>query len=115
RSTRLNMPYNHKICQELFGIDGVSDADTDRFNAIYYQPLLAPPASQMMFINGSIDPWITASIAKFDGNDVNPDLAYATISGGSHCSDFASAKPTDNADLKQARSTLSTLISQWVQ
>ncbi len=112
RSTRINPAYHQNICKRLFGIE--KPVDDDDTNMRLYYPILFE-ASRIFFTNGSRDPWMRLSVAKENGNDLNPETSALTIEGASHCDDLRSPKPTDSEALKTGRSLFVDLVKKWLE
>lgn len=113
RSARINLAFNHWVCNHLFGISG--SVPTAESNEIFYAPLLQPDkASRILFTNGSNDPWANLSITKANGNATNPNTEVDQIEGGAHCDDLGPPRSGDSASLQQARSDFDGLLSQWL-
>jgi pimeloyl-ACP methyl ester carboxylesterase len=113
RSQRTNMDYFNKVCKRLFGL--TAPVDTSHVNETLYKPLLAAPASKILFTNGSDDPWSRLSISKENGNDVNPKHSYYTIAKSAHCDDLRTPKSSDSAELEHARQLFDDLVATWIK
>ena len=58
-------------------------------NKEYYEPLLDPAqASNILYVDGALDPYMPLSITKENGNNTNPNTPSVTLPTGSHCSDL---------------------------
>lgn len=112
RSQLMNAAYHRSVCRRLFGIE--YGANTDKINHNYYQPLQLSSTRDILFTNGSDDPWSKLSLAKGNGNTTNPYLSYYTIAGAAHCDDLRLAKATDSSALKGARARLRQLLDKWL-
>jgi pimeloyl-ACP methyl ester carboxylesterase len=87
QSSLLDLNYQTKDCQALFGISTLPPVD--QTNKKFYAPLLDSSTSQILYVNGSMDPYSTLSISHINGNDINPNTKTAMVAGGSHCIDFS--------------------------
>ena len=112
RSSLLNLDYFHDVCDRMFGMK--TRSGTDELNKRYYTPLQDISTSNILFTNGTEDPWSHLSMSKENGNADNPNLAYYTIKGGSHCSDLYPPMAADSASKKEARAMLSRLLGKWL-
>lgn len=111
-SSTLTDALPEKYCGIFFGI--TTPPAIDEMNAKYYQPLLDPSTSNILFISGSNDPaCFPYSISKENGNATNPNTATFTVQGGSHCEDLQAPASTDSASLQQARALEIQLATQW--
>ena len=112
RSARINPEFHRRLCQRIFGID--QPVNTDEINQNYLKPILQT-ASNILFTNGSQDPWSLLSIEP--GSDLaaqNPNLQTDLIDQASHCSDISRPRSDDSASLLQARQLFSTLVMGWL-
>jgi pimeloyl-ACP methyl ester carboxylesterase len=113
RSKRINADYHAKTCKRLFGI--TAPANVNLTNQTYYEPLLNPGVSQILFTNGSRDPWSALSIASNNQNATNPNTEAWMIDGASHCDDLRVPSLFDPEPLKAARQRLRELLAQWLR
>lgn len=112
RSSMINASYHDNLCTRLFGIN--HPVSTNKINNNYYYPILNSATSNILFTNGSNDPWSLLSISAQNNNDHNPNLTYYTIDGAAHCDDLRAAKSSDSTSLKKARSLLNQRIVSWL-
>lgn len=111
RSAMINPKYHKNICKRLFGLN--ISGNEDAINKKYYEPLLDPAnATNILFTNGSEDPWMNLSIAKENKNDLNDQTPVMTIKGGSHCSDL---QLTDDPAISEARGKFIQLANEWIK
>jgi hypothetical protein len=108
RSSRIDLNYHNRVCERLFGLQ--KPVDDGATNRTYYEPLLLPEIHNILFTNGSNDPWTNLSITEENGNDVNPNLDLFTIVGGSHCSDLTSSSSV----AEEARQSFIALARGWL-
>jgi pimeloyl-ACP methyl ester carboxylesterase len=112
RSQMINSEYHASICRRLFGIE--TAAQTEALNRKFYFPLFESSTSNIFFSNGSRDPWMNLSIAKENGNDLNPKNVVITIDGAAHCDDLR-MNPSDSSSIKEARSKFLDLARDWIK
>jgi pimeloyl-ACP methyl ester carboxylesterase len=94
RSSLINAQYHKNICKRLFGLN--ISGNEKVMNEKYYYPLLNPQsASNILFTNGSQDPWMNLSIAIENKNDLNKNTSFLTMKGASHCNDLQISNLTD--------------------
>ncbi|XP_070538578.1 putative serine protease K12H4.7 [Ptychodera flava] len=67
--------------------------------------------SNVVFPNGSIDPWHALGIRK----DISETVTAIYINGTAHCANMYPETPEDPPSLKEARQTIETLIGKWIQ
>lgn len=102
------LSYYTDMCSQLFGISSaqVSSA-VNHTNSVYGGRNVT--GSNIVFPNGSIDPWHALSIVK----DVR-SLKALFINGTAHCANMYPPRLSDRVDLNLARLAISTLVGQWV-
>jgi pimeloyl-ACP methyl ester carboxylesterase len=113
RSARINPEYHQNVCRRLFNLD--QPVDTSHINKTFYEPLLTSASSRILFTNGSQDPWSQLSIAKANGNDLNPLLTLYLIDQAAHCADLHAPLNSDSSSLKQSRTLFETLAAEWLK
>jgi pimeloyl-ACP methyl ester carboxylesterase len=113
RSQQINLQYHLNMCNTLFGI--TTPVDESKINDSLYGSLLASPTSQILFTNGSDDPWSLLGISSFNGNAVNPNTDAYLIDGSSHCADLGTPMKTDSASLAGARDFFEELVTNWLK
>jgi pimeloyl-ACP methyl ester carboxylesterase len=111
----VTLSYYRQICRESFGITGAPA--TKQLNHKYYETLLNPKtASRILFISGSADPFIRASIAVERGNHKsNPNIEAFTIPGAGHCFDASGSAAGDPPVLKAARLKILMTLENWLR
>eukprot|EP00123_Amoebidium_parasiticum_P015992 comp23234_c0_seq3/m.37911 comp23234_c0_seq3/g.37911 ORF comp23234_c0_seq3/g.37911 comp23234_c0_seq3/m.37911 type:complete len:140 (-) comp23234_c0_seq3:652-1071(-) len=98
-----------KLCKDVFGVSNVSDNILRTLT--YYGGLrIAQVSSNIVFPNGSLDPWHVLSVLKTD----NPNIATILINGTAHCADMYAPEPRDKIELRCARTEIDALIGQWL-
>jgi pimeloyl-ACP methyl ester carboxylesterase len=112
RSSVLDLDFYARQCAKYFNVR--TAVDTDPYDKKYYQPLLDPSTTRILFTNGTQDPWSELSITQEAGNATNPNLSYFMIEGGSHCSDLTPTQFGESSSLSQARAAFRTLLSSWL-
>jgi pimeloyl-ACP methyl ester carboxylesterase len=112
RSPRINADYDLDYCRRLFGITAL--ADEKAINTRYYEPLLNPATTRILYTNGTDDPWLELSINSLRGNDLNPNTPAVLIQGKAHCSDLRAKSEKDPQSLQDARELFLSLARAWV-
>ncbi len=111
RSSLIDLDYHNDICNRLFGL--TKPVDTRHINNNFYLPLLdASKVSNILFTNGSTDPWMNLSILPSGG--VNSSNDYYLIEGAAHCDDLRSMNMRDSTELKEARFKFRDLLETWL-
>ena len=113
RSSLINLDYHKNVCKRLFNVE--YNLDTQKINHEYYLPLLNPDTKNILFTNGSVDPWSFLSISEKLGNNTNPNLDYFMIEGAAHCDDLKIPRKSDSASMQEVRLKLSSLIEKWLK
>jgi len=103
-----------RYCELYFGLKPPTNGDVKSLNEKYYDPLLKPSTSNILFVNGNKDPaCFYYAIAKENGNDINPNTLAYTIDGGFHCQDLDAPTASDSESLKGARDLEIQLATKW--
>ena len=101
-------------CTDLFGT--IPFDKLWHVNQTYYKKLLDPATSNILFTNGSEDPWLNYSIAKELRNDTNPNTKVFTIQGGSHTADIVNHPNASNSvSLKEATELITKTFRDWLK
>jgi pimeloyl-ACP methyl ester carboxylesterase len=106
RSSRIDLPYHDRVCERLYGQGTTADGS---LNANWYAPLFSPSTSNIIFTNGSNDPWLRLSVIP---GVQAPNLDLLMIDGAAHCNDLnaLSALPTVQA----AQVRFGEIIKGWL-
>jgi pimeloyl-ACP methyl ester carboxylesterase len=113
RSALINLNYHRQVCQRLFGLN--EPAHTELLNNTFYYPLMNELVSNIYFTNGANDPWSLLSLTEKNDNATNPNLNYYLIEGAAHCEDLHSPASDDSKSLRDARTTMESLIGLWLK
>ena len=113
RSQKVDLLYFNDVCKRLFGIN--QPVNTNVINDLYYKFLTGAQASNIMFTNGSSDPWSVLSISNERGNAASKGLTLYTVEGGSHTQDLYPLNPVgDSPSLQGARTGFADLLKAWL-
>jgi len=112
RSSLINLSYHNETCKKFFG---VAPVNTDKINHSYYAPLLTSQASQILFTDGSTDPWSKLSLTQELGNATNPLDFFYTILGAAHADDLGTPQSRDSSSLRDARQLFLKLAAEWLK
>lgn len=113
RSALIDLKYYRNACKRLFGIE--QPANITHTNEYFYTPLLDEKSvSNILFTNGSDDPWSTLSMSENNSNNTNKNLYYYTIDGSAHCNDLQEPSGRDSSSLKLARAMTENLMKSWL-
>ncbi|XP_076289250.1 putative serine protease K12H4.7 [Lasioglossum baleicum] len=98
-------------CTDVFGprynIHLLKSA-VDRTNTLY--GALDLKVTNVVFVQGSIDPWHMLGITK----SVDPYAPAILIDGTAHCANMYPPSKNDSPDLKNARIQIADLLNHWV-
>ncbi|MFH1728013.1 MAG: S28 family serine protease [Pseudomonadota bacterium] len=106
-----NLNYYQDVCYDLFGIS--EPVDTVSFNKVYYQSILEAEDANILFINGTNDPWTALGINEEDFN-INSSLKLFIIKNGIHASDYQKANIFDSKETKEARNLALDQMKKWL-
>jgi hypothetical protein len=110
RSASVNLSYYDRICRTIFDDLGVPD-QTDlrrRFGG------LKPNVSNIVFVNGGIDPWSTLSVPT-EGNITEYHWYSVKIYSGSHCSELSRPGINESAETTQKRELVLRIMTELVE
>lgn len=109
RSSKIDLEYHDQVCQRLYqvpmGIDGA-------LNQEWYLPLFNPTASNIIFTNGSNDPWLTLSVIEGDVRS-NENFDLFMMAGAAHCNDLTLA--TNLPSVMAAHTKMEAIIAEWIK
>ena len=107
----ISLPSQLKTCSLVYG---VSPANVSQHvasaNAYYGGTDIPKNATNIIFPNGSIDPWHALGITW----NISESLVAVFIQGTAHCANMYPARSTDLPSLVAARETISHTIGQWL-
>jgi pimeloyl-ACP methyl ester carboxylesterase len=136
--------WNYQICTEL-GNFGVKYADSSRslhsnlsrewtgwkgqcaifevhappaieeINKRFYQGLLQPTTSRILFLNNANDPINMGAISAENRNNTNPNTVSYTIPNSAHCAEFRASKADDSASVVKARVLILDTVKNWLK
>ncbi|CAG2100981.1 unnamed protein product [Medioppia subpectinata] len=113
-------PFGHSIpvehytqqCAQVYGPQFTPQSiqkAVDRTNAYY--GALKPNVTNVVFPNGSLDPWHSLGILK----DLNNSTKAVMIEGGGHCGDMWASNPYDSESVKSAHKLIDQQIGEYLK
>ncbi|XP_015746357.2 thymus-specific serine protease [Python bivittatus] len=108
-SRLMNLTFQLDICTEVFNISSHNVGEAVSFTNDYYGAD-HPKASQVLFVNGDIDPWHALSVLK---NESISEPAIL-INGAAHCANMLPSNPMDPLPLVQARQQIAFWVGKWL-
>lgn len=110
RSTKIDLAYHQDGCKRIFGLDM---AGNENFvNQKFYWPLLEASTSNILYTNGSQDPWSNLSITPDNKNNTNPNTQSFVIEGAAHCDDLS---PYSTTNVAKANDLFIQLARRWLE
>ena len=98
------------MCSEVFGIDpGDVASAVNRTNKFYGGRNVT--GTNIVFPNGSIDPWHALSILE----DIGSSVKAVFITGTAHCANMYPPRDADLAALTSARAEITNIIGTWLK
>ena len=98
------------MCTQVFGISPVNvKLAVDATNSFYGGRNVT--GTNIIFPNGSIDPWHALSITQ----DISDAVRALFIQGTAHCANMYPPRDSDPQELTQARFTISLMIENWLK
>ncbi|CAG2100983.1 unnamed protein product [Medioppia subpectinata] len=104
--------YYTQQCTDIFGPEFTAQSiqkGVDRTNANYGG--LKPNVTNVVFPNGSDDPWHALSVLK----DLNNSTKAVMIDDYTHCQDMFGSKPSDTQSLKNAHKLIEQQIGEYLK
>lgn len=109
RSSQINLNYHDDVCKRLYGRRMGRDG---ALNPEWYLPLFDSSASNIIFSNGSNDPWFTLSVFE-GGRDQNPLLDLFMMEGAAHCDDLSAA--LKHPSVSEAQVRMEEILTRWIR
>ena len=105
------LDYFTKLCSLVFNVsvDSIS-ASVVATNAYYGGKNISKNATNIVFPNGSIDPWHALGITK----SISDSLVALFIKGTAHCANMYPPRDSDLPELNIARELISQFIGLWL-
>ena len=98
-------------CQKVFGL---SPEDVQnrikKTNEFYGGKNIPKNVTNIVFPNGSVDPWHALGITE----DVSSDLPAVFINGTAHCANMYPSNKYDRSELTKARGKISDIVGKWL-
>lgn len=109
RSSQIDLKYHQEVCQRMYQTNmSVNGA----LNANWYYPLFRSTTSNIIFTNGSKDPWLTLSITERT-SDQNGALDLFMMDGAAHCNDLKVI--TSFPSVVAAQGKMELIIKDWLK
>ncbi|XP_076999677.1 thymus-specific serine protease isoform X2 [Tamandua tetradactyla] len=104
------LPSQLDLCEQVFGLSASSIVRAvDQTNSYYGGQILE--ATQVLFVNGDMDPWHVLSVTRTLG----PSESALLIPTASHCLDMAPERPSDSPSLRLARQKIFQQLQTWLK
>ena len=97
------------MCRLAFNITSAQAFESVKATNAYYGGREVK-ATNIVFPNGSIDPWHALGITK----DIGPTLRAVFIEGTAHCANMYPARAADLPTLTKARDDITNSIGTWL-
>eukprot|EP01101_Sappina_pedata_P003571 TRINITY_DN1431_c0_g1_i1.p1 TRINITY_DN1431_c0_g1~~TRINITY_DN1431_c0_g1_i1.p1 ORF type:complete len:485 (-),score=196.03 TRINITY_DN1431_c0_g1_i1:96-1550(-) len=105
--------YSLQMCSDTYDMDFNTELLVEQTNVIYGGRNLLDGATNILFINGNIDPWHSLSVTS----DVAPGIKTILINGTAHCADMSPPTSRDPPGLavaqQQTSAYIGDLLSQY--
>ncbi|XP_070620828.1 thymus-specific serine protease isoform X2 [Erythrolamprus reginae] len=108
-SPRMSLTSQLEICAQVFNISHRNVSEGVSFTNDYYGAD-HPKASQVLFVNGDVDPWYPLSVLK----DESMSEPAILINGTSHCANMFSYRLNDPLSLIRARQQITSWVGKWL-
>lgn len=107
RSSHIDLAYHEEVCGRLYNIRMGADG---HLNPYWYLPLFNPATKNIIFSNGTNDPWLTLSVT--DGR-ANRNFDLFMMEGSAHCNDLTLA--TNLPSVMNAHVQMERIIGGWLK
>ncbi len=116
RSARLDLNYMIDGCERMFGRKFDLAKISENYNKIYHNRLIQENGpSNIYFVSGDLDPFMSASINPTTGNITNKNIVAVSIKDGAHCSELSKyVDEKSPQSFKDAKAQGIELIKKWV-
>ena len=78
----------------------------------YFDPIASGQATNILFVNGSADPW--SSLSLTDPSAVPAGISVLVVRDGSHCEDLTNLYPGELAGVFEAHLKFNQLAKEWL-
>ena len=108
-SDQITLDFFTDQCKQVYGIEAADVASAvNRTNQFYGGKNVT--GTNIVFPNGSIDPWHALSITA----DLGSTVKALFINGTAHCANMYPPRDSDLQQLQKARDSVTALIGQWL-
>lgn len=98
-------------CEKVFGISLSQTANSiNHTNAFYGGDDISKNVTNIIFPNGSIDPWHVLGITA----NISDTLVAVFINGTAHCANMYPSNRYDRPQLVQARQKIDAVLGSWL-
>ncbi|XP_052012585.1 thymus-specific serine protease [Apodemus sylvaticus] len=104
------LPFQLELCERVFGLSPASVAQSVAQTNAYYGGQ-SPGATQVLFVNGDVDPWQVLSVTQ----DLGPSEPALLIPSASHCLDMAPLRPSDSPSVRLGRQKIFQQLQDWLR
>ena len=109
RSPRVSLDFHKRKCDAVYGV-GVWPPKTKAFNEKYGAK--NPKATNVVYINGSQDPWQWAGVRRSISSD---KPAYVMVGDEiGHCKDLAAPSPSDPKEVTMVRKAAEDFVLKFI-
>jgi len=102
------LAYYTDMCKVAFGFDWLPDINSTND---YYGAQNPKGATNILFVNGSLDPWHALSVV----HNIDSTLQAIYITGTAHCANMLPATPKDPPSLAKAQEQIAGHIGMWLR
>jgi hypothetical protein len=109
RSSEIDLKYHEEVCQRLYKTSMSTDG---ALNANYYFTLFKPRTSNIIFTNGSNDPWLNLSVTERT-RESNAEFDLFMMDGAAHCNDLKAV--TSFPSVLAAQGKMEGIVKDWLK
>jgi len=107
----ISLQFNIDSCVDGFGIDFSVASRVNDTNTNYGGKYLSSGPTNILFVNGNIDPWHSLSVTT----DLSRTVRAILINGTAHCADMTPFVPGNSPALAVAQAEISQYISKFLR
>ncbi|WPU63229.1 S28 family serine protease [Peredibacter starrii] len=109
RSSQIDLAYHQEVCARLYKQPMTAN---ESLNRSYYNQLFSPVMNNIIFTNGSNDPWLTLSVTERT-TQRNPGFDLFMIQGAAHCDDLRLSM--NNPAMMSAQAEIVKVVTEWLK
>eukprot|EP00126_Sphaerothecum_destruens_P015583 Sdes_comp9605_c0_seq1m1091 len=111
--TLMPVSYSQEICRLAFGKDFATSENVKATN-FYYGGNDSVSQSNIMFINGEIDPWHSLGVVQENSHIPQFSQLVVLLKEGSHCENMKISTRKESSELHLVKKLIATTLKNWI-